>query len=374
LEEEGMPKALRCVRIALAASIAVLRVQPQIANPTPLTGVDSNSKVFDLKPVWSFDQFEETVRPVAMSRDGRSIAAGSEDGMLRMWYDRRLIWETKVPFFELRLAFSVDGRILAVANGNSQPLIQYPLTLRETQTGKPIATLGDGEGTKSLEFSPSGRLLSTTNSRTATLTLWDLSTRLPSSPLAHMGVAPANPHLHLTGKSDIRTSAFSADGRLIAAGGGGSGMVSIWDTTTRQLIRSISAGCDVFSLSFAPDAKSLAAGCRDGNGPGFCGGMRSDVCPTESAKVVLFDVANGRDLRTLNGHKRDVESVAFSPDGQWLATASTQILVWEAATGKLVWSGNPCHDWTFDLSWSQNGDYMVTGCLKSVVLMRRTGG
>ena len=38
--------------------------------------------------------------------------------------------------------------------------------------------------------------------------------------------------------------------------------------------------------------------------------------------VKLWEVASGREVRTLTGHSSNVLAVAFSPDGQLLASAS----------------------------------------------------
>src|SRR5262249_10945047 len=59
----------------------------------------------------------------------------------------------------------------------------------------------------------------------------------------------------------------------------------------------------VHSVSFSPADKLLAPGSYDGT-------------------VRLWDLATGREIRTLKGHEKPVESVAFSPDGKALASGS----------------------------------------------------
>ena len=68
----------------------------------------------------------------------------------------------------------------------------------------------------------------------------------------------------------------------------------------------------VNSVAFSPDGKTLASGSRD-------------------ATIRLWDVASGREFKTLKGHLSDVDSIAFSPDGKTLASASDDktIKLWD---------------------------------------------
>ena len=48
------------------------------------------------------------------------------------------------------------------------------------------------------------------------------------------------------------------------------------------------------------------------------------------------DRTPGEELLTLTGHRSHVKSVAFSPDGKWLASGSQDqtVKIWDLATGK----------------------------------------
>ena len=67
--------------------------------------------------------------------------------------------------------------------------------------------------------------------------------------------------------------------------------------------------------------------------------------------MILYDTASGEIQKRLTGHALRVLSIAFSPDGKLLASASNDktIKLWEVATGK-PWprfaQTTPCTWWT----------------------------
>ena len=54
--------------------------------------------------------------------------------------------------------------------------------------------------------------------------------------------------------------------------------------------------------------------------------------------TVLWDVAKRKQFGTLRGHRERVLDVAFSPDGEWIATGSRRLhaRIWETRTGQNV--------------------------------------
>ena len=56
--------------------------------------------------------------------------------------------------------------------------------------------------------------------------------------------------------------------------------------------------------------------------------------------VKIWDSATDKELFSLKGHSGPVSSVAFSPDGKRLASASmdSTVKIWDSATGKVLFS------------------------------------
>ncbi|HEY9872611.1 MAG TPA: hypothetical protein V6D12_04215, partial [Candidatus Obscuribacterales bacterium] len=66
---------------------------------------------------------------------------------------------------------------------------------------------------------------------------------------------------------------------------------------------------------------------------------------------------------TLSGHSDDVNSVAFSPDGKSLASASNDntIKIWNVATGKLNYTLTKHSDDVNSVAFSPDGKSLASG-------------
>ena len=71
---------------------------------------------------------------------------------------------------------------------------------------------------------------------------------------------------------------------------------------------------DVKSVAFSPDGKYVLSG-------------GSDV-------VMLWDIETGKEIRTFTGHTKDVSSVVFSPDGKFALSGGNTLNLWDIASGK----------------------------------------
>ena len=88
------------------------------------------------------------------------------------------------------------------------------------------------------------------------------------------------------------------------------GFIRIWDLRTGSEILTIPTGAVVESLAFSRDGRILASG----------GSYEDSI-------IRLWDSGNGELLRELPGHQVGVVELIFSPDSQFLVSASYDGLV-----------------------------------------------
>ena len=237
---------------------------------------------------------------VAFSPNGETIAAGSEDGHVRLWSAALAESSLRLlsgPTGEVNAtAFSPDGSLLAAADGHGA----IPLWKLD-QLEAPFAILRQSADTVfSMAFSPDGQALAT-GSQQAGVSLWNV---------AHAGAGPrVLPGSH----SPVVAVRFSRDGRLLAVAE--RAVVRVWDT--RRLDTPIAElqgdHWMIHALAFDPAGETLALACID-----------------KLVRLWSFKDANTRVVE-LAGHRGGVRSVDFSPDGQTLASAGDDgtILLWQ---------------------------------------------
>jgi WD40 repeat protein len=96
------------------------------------------------------------------------------------------------------------------------------------------------------------------------------------------------------------------------------GDVRIWDSRTGKEVQSfLGHKSQVLTLKFSPDGTRLAGACGED-------------------QVKVWDVQTGKEVLNLSGNKSSVTTLAYSPDGKRIASAGGDIRIWDANSGKLL--------------------------------------
>lgn len=190
------------------------------------------------------------------------------------------------------LQFSVDGKFIVLGGmGPNVPVI-------DAQTGEPLAPFGSPKKDgyhffSSISFSPEGRRLAAADDDGA-IHVWDASTK--------------SEERLLTGhEGPITCIRFSPDGTAISSGSM-DGTIRVWDVATGKTSRVLGQrgpkrDFPILSLDYSPDGKRIAVTSMD-------------------QKVRVWDLASGQEVINHESFDMTVMSLAFSPNGRWLAWGS----------------------------------------------------
>jgi len=296
------------------------------------------------EPLRTLSAHADGVHAVAYSRDGAWIASGGKDGTVKVWdaATGRLV-RALVSVGEVTcIAFRPDGKQMASGHGAGMVL------LWDAQTGRTLRTLREGDSPiHSVGFSSDGRQL-ISGSEDGMVRTWVADTGRLRRELGGKALSGC-------------VSAISEDGRWIALGGRDR-MVRVWDADTGALAHTLEGHrSSVWALAFSADGKRLASGSvqaelivwslPDGRvltnvysthpkDTRYYDSIRSLAFSKDAARVIggttygvrVWDVATAERVLAFPGHDSHVSSVALSPDGKHLATASLDgtVKVWSA--------------------------------------------
>jgi WD40 repeat protein len=272
---------------------------------------------------------------IAFSPDSQRLVSGSVDGVVKLWNAAtgQLQATSRVqPGGLSGLAFTANGKQLVSLGGDGV------IHLWDASASQgPLRITAGGEAIGALAFSAKAGLLNAVDQAGA-LRCYDITT------------GKEQPRPKLKNQLDRTTcAAFSEDGQDCAVGGL-NGTVGVWQVASGEQLRQFRFSKESFvhDLAFSPDRRLLAGG----------GGVIN-----RAGLAMLWDLATGRTLHTLKGHKDQVTSVAFARDGRTLATGGLDKTVkfWDVKAGvqRFAIEGLDCA--VECMAFSPNGKLLATG-------------
>ena len=244
-----------------------------------------------MSPVTLWDTGRGWITAVLFSPNGKWLATGNGDGLVRIWDVRRGVCVSRMERDEgeklyhlvSHFAFSPDSQHLVVSSSRD-----YIIYVWHTETGEKVAKF-HGEtnfrwfsgSSRPIAFSPDGRLL---------------ACMMPDSRLFDCADTIG----------EIRTSEHSAD------------FIAIWDMKIGERVACLTEPTDfVHSLSFSPCGQFLAAGSRDNT-------------------IHVWAVADWQLTQTYSNYDVSRIQVSHSQEGVLRATGASDntIIVWDVESGE----------------------------------------
>jgi WD40 repeat protein len=293
---------------------------------------------------------DQAITAVAVSEDGRALAAGNATGDL-LFVDVRTKKAHSLcrsPSNVSSLAFSGDERLLAVGREDGT------VTLWDASTGKQrLPVCKDARlSLTDLRYMERGTLLVASNVDHS-IRCWDVAAQR----IRWQKAAPAETayecakqlfilsdhrsllslsalgRVHVwdgvSGKlirrlnvpaTELRTAACSPTAPVLAVAY--EKQICLWDTVRDAELRTLDVESSAWAMAFSPDGTTLAAGGLDA-----------------FRRIRVWDVRSGRELGSLTGHIEAVRLFSFSPERDFLASAGDAdgtVLVWKVNEGRLI--------------------------------------
>ena len=252
------------------------------------------------------------VNAMAFSTDGRFLAAGSGDGHLQVWNvldvptDSSDVMAHISGIMALQFIPGTHNLVIGTRDGTIlywDPAKQHATDTFDAKQGviKSIVCLRDGS-----------KLI--TGGSNCNIKVWDLPEKREL--------------LSLRGHTDtVRSLSYSETLGLLASTSGDKSM-KLWNILMPPAIPTLPMGAAVPSVAFSPNSGTLLAAC----------GIAPQNARRTSEAALLWDVASGKPAGALRGHTEAITCVAYSKQGDLIATAcqDSTVMIWNGGTKERI--------------------------------------
>jgi WD40 repeat protein len=288
---------------------------------------------------------------LAFSPNGKILASASSQ-LVHLWEVASGKVVAKFPQAANAVTFSPDGKILAAGGLNGVVVLWNVFT--KTQ----IKTFQADSNVHTLVFSSSGKLVAA--ACRDEIHCWEIATGKSLEPRKENGIKCTSYFMqeHLGKKSEVELwqgvlgketfhllripsgrcpAALSNDGTKLAASNRVD-FIYLWETTGRKSHLRLKARAS--ALAFSPDGQILATG---------------------GDNILLWDTGTGNAVKKLPGHVLFNSSLAFSPDGKILASGGAGVIcLWNVMTGKETLSHAGFEGGVFQVVFLRDGNNLAT--------------
>lgn len=320
-----------------------------------------------LEPVWSrvADALGEpgSVESAEFSPNGRFIVSGTKyDNAVIMWRtsDGAEIWRNYTEQEVERVGWSADNKYVAAASED------YLVTVYDAQSGEIFKILEHSKGIDGLTWSHKGSILVTGEEKT------ELENDSTKGFIRVFDMPSGNEIQTIDFGNTVNELFFSKDDKYLLAVGHGA--VKVYNVADWSLVQTLNPGyfTTFTSGGFSPDAKYVFAVGQGG---------------TSRGNSYLWDWQSGELLKMFNHTGKKIESVAWHPNGQYIAYAGHDPFIYVYRLNDILNFGNDAipvaHKvWASDhaeyIDFNADGSFLVSahqnGLIKLWVWMGEDSG